>query len=437
MESNCRDKNKANGRHVEGYGPPNAAIMFIGEGPGAEEDQSGRPFAGGAGRILTTWCIQAGIQRDSCYLDNVVQHRPPGNDIDLADVAGEVPSLFRRIVAANPRLIVLLGNTALRVFVDGNIGDWRGSYFPITIAGRVFKAVATLHPAYIMRQRRMWDVCVADLKKAKRLADTPGPYTAPACNYNEDPSPSELERFVEECCDDQETNLTVDIETDMQGAAVDLVGLGRAPGHALVTSLDDAHSMRQMLRLFGRVRTITTQNGWAFDIPKLRAVGLPAASPRHDTLLYSHVLLPHLPRSLAFLISIYTDFYYHKDQAEVRKKWYCCRDVDATQIIVQHQLVDLAEAGQLVLAKNVMRYANVVMHMRVHGMRIDRFGMAKLQLEKLTEEANLTRGLQEVTGDKFFNPLSPKQVEEVWTKKLGLPMPYNRKQRRYNLDKEM
>jgi DNA polymerase len=411
--------------------------MFIGEAPGADEDQAGRPFAGGAGRILTTWCYQADIQRDSCYLDNVVQHRPPENDIDRADVAGEVAGLFRRIIRVNPRLVVLLGNTALRVFVDGNIGDWRGSYFPITIAGRVFKAVATLHPAYIMRQRRMWDICVADLKKAKRLSNVPGPYQETTQRYNEDPSPTELQQFVEECCDDPDTNLTVDIETDMQGRAVDLVGLGRRPGEALVTSLDDDQSMRQMLRLFRRVRTVTTQNGWAFDIPKLRDVGLPARSPRHDTLLYSHLLHPHLPKSLAFLISVYTDFSYHKDQADVRKKWYCCRDVDTTQIIVRHQLQELEELGLSRLATNVMRYAGVVMHMRVHGMKIDRQGMARLQMEKLAEESKHTLTMQNITGDKFFNPLSPKQVEEVWTKKLGLPMPYNRKQRKYNLDKEM
>jgi uracil-DNA glycosylase family 4 len=409
--------------------------MFIGEGPGADEDQAGMPFQGGAGRILTAWCIQAGIRRDDCYLDNVIQHRPPDNNIDLASLPDEVPSLFRRILRVNPKLIVLLGNTALQVFVQGQITDWQGSYFPITIGGKTFKAVAVLHPAYIMRQRRLWDFCIAVLKKAKRLASTPGPYQEPKSNYNTDPTPTEFQRFVDEACD-TDADLTLDIETDLQGTAVDLIGLGIRPGEALVVRPDNDFTVRLLLKLFGRCRRITTQNGWSFDIPRLRDNGFPVGATSHDTLLCSHLLYPYLPRSLAFLISMYTDFKYHKDQFNVRKEWYCCRDVDATQIIRDYQVQELEELGMVRLFKNVMRYAAVVMQMKQHGMQIDLPTMQALHGEKLQEEAKNTIIMQQMTGDKYFNPLSPQQVAKAW-QGMGYALPYNRKLRRYNLDKNM
>src|SRR5262245_52598430 len=119
-----------NTRHVEGMGVSDPDLLLLGEGPGADEDATGKPFQGGSGRILHVWRQQADILATPTYIDNVIQHRPPGNNIDLADLGAEVPSLFRRILQVNPKLIVLLGNTPLHVFVTGNITEWRGSYFP-------------------------------------------------------------------------------------------------------------------------------------------------------------------------------------------------------------------------------------------------------------------------------------------------------------------
>ena len=161
-------------KHVEGVGPLNAKIMLLGEAPGADEDQTGVPFVGGAGRILSAWLASSRISRDSCYIDNVIQHRPPNNNIDLVDLGAAIPSLYQRILRVRPNLIMCLGNTSLQCFTNGTIGLWRGGRFPTTIGGQEFQTFATYHPSFIMRQKKMWDVVVHDFVVAKRFSQNFG-----------------------------------------------------------------------------------------------------------------------------------------------------------------------------------------------------------------------------------------------------------------------
>jgi uracil-DNA glycosylase family 4 len=408
-------------------------LLLLGEGPGTEENATGKPFQGGSGRILHVWRSQAGIAETPTWIDNVIQHQPPGNDIDLADIGAEVPGLFKRILRVNPKLIVLMGNTPLHVFVTGTITDWRGSYFPITIGGRIFKAVATFHPAYIMRQRKMWDVVIHDLKKAKRLAQTPGPYTEPPTNYIIDPSEAELRREQERNLDEK-LPVTVDIETDMQGLAIDRIGFGNRPGTACSVPLD-ASTMFSMLRFVSRIPEIATQNGYAFDIPKLRDAGFRIPYLHHDTLLYAHVLYNHLPLNLAFLGSIYTDYYYHKDQAQERPEWYNCRDVDMQTQVLAGQFRELRERNLLPLAAHTMRSANLVMKMQARGMKIDVEVMRQLQMDCLGREAHYETQLQRDVGDPTFNPRSTQQLRAALNARK-VAIPYNRKKKGYVLDKD-
>jgi uracil-DNA glycosylase family 4 len=331
--------------HVEGVGPLRPEIMVIGEAPGADEDQSGRPFSGGAGRILDTWLAKTGLQRSAVYIDNVIQHRPPDNDITLANLPAEVPSLFRRILRVRPNLIVLLGNTPLSVFVNGTISDWRGSLLPATIGGRAFKALATYHPAFIMRQKRMWDVVLHDLRKAKHHARTAEEYKEKEVVYITAPTPLDLEKYVEQALE-RNGPVAVDIETDRESTAIDLIGLCYEEGYAISAPVNQ-ETMRTWFRFFGNVKETVYHNGYAFDVPQLRKLGLPVKAPSHDTLLYSHLLYPHLPRDLGFLNSIYTDYSYYKDQIDVRRGWYNCRDADVTLICLRKQLAELKEARML------------------------------------------------------------------------------------------
>ncbi len=136
---------------VFGVGRPDADLMFIGEGPGAEEDRRGEPFVGRAGKLLDRLLDDVlGIRRDAVYIANIVKCRPPGNRNPQADeVATCLPFLERQIAAVQPKALCLLGGVALTaLFPDvRGIGAERGNVR--TFAGT--PVVPTYHPAYLLR----------------------------------------------------------------------------------------------------------------------------------------------------------------------------------------------------------------------------------------------------------------------------------------------
>lgn len=138
---------------VFGVGNFDADIMFIGEGPGADEDAQGEPFVGRAGQLLNNMIAAMGLQREDVYIANVVKCRPPGNrtpERDECDTCG--PFLMRQVEAIKPKMIVALGATAAKYLIGindsmnnlrGRIYDFKGS-----------KLVVTYHPAYLLRDPR-------------------------------------------------------------------------------------------------------------------------------------------------------------------------------------------------------------------------------------------------------------------------------------------
>lgn len=335
----CTINNWPGTKHVWGQGPLRPRIMIVGEAPGAMEDQDGVPFSGGAGRILDQWLGRTGIKRAECFVDNVVSHRPPGNDISLADLHAAYENLKVRIRNVEPNLVLLLGNTPLRCFVDGNIGDWRGSYFQVEAGGKSFQAVAAYHPAYIMRDKKMWDVTLHDLMRARDYSRT-NQYWEPSVHYITHPSHAEAREFIDEAL--RRDCVVVDIETDYSFAHVDLVGLCYEPCLAISVPTDDPQFVYQIIRFLRNTKGIATHDS-IFDAYQLRRIGMWCPAPKWNTLLYSHILYQHLPHDLGFLGSIYTPFPYWKDQIEKRKEWYNCRDVDATMLILLKQFQELRE----------------------------------------------------------------------------------------------
>jgi len=103
---------------VPGEGSANADILILGEAPGKNENEHRRPFVGGAGNILNGILRSAGISREECYITNVIKYQPPGNLITSAKaqkyVQDNLPHLLREIKSVNPRVIVPVGNTALK-----------------------------------------------------------------------------------------------------------------------------------------------------------------------------------------------------------------------------------------------------------------------------------------------------------------------------------
>jgi DNA polymerase len=158
---------------VFGDGDPNAALMFVGEGPGETEDRRGLPFVGRAGELLTQMIEKGiGVPRRDVYICNIVKCRPPGNRTPLADeVAACRPFLDAQIDAVQPRVIVALGKPAASLLLgrDVAITKARGTWH----AYRGIPVMPTFHPAFVLRQyteenrRLVWNDLKAALERSR------------------------------------------------------------------------------------------------------------------------------------------------------------------------------------------------------------------------------------------------------------------------------
>jgi DNA polymerase len=149
---------------VFGDGNPNAELVFVGEGPGHDEDMQGLPFVGRAGKLLTQMIEAMGLRRSDVYICNVVKCRPPENRAPEKDEVAECsPFLLRQIDAIAPKVIVCLGSTAAQTILETNrgISHFRGQW--LEFRGR--KLMATYHPAYLLRNPSAKGEVWKDLQK--------------------------------------------------------------------------------------------------------------------------------------------------------------------------------------------------------------------------------------------------------------------------------
>jgi uracil-DNA glycosylase len=154
------------GRHkiVFGDGSSKADLVFIGEGPGADEDAQGLPFVGRAGKLLTQMIEAMGLQRKDVYICNVVKCRPPQNRAPEPDeVETCSPYLIRQIDVINPKVLVCLGAVAAKTLLETNRGitQFRGQW----LEWRGRKLMATYHPAYLLRNPNAKGEVWKDLQK--------------------------------------------------------------------------------------------------------------------------------------------------------------------------------------------------------------------------------------------------------------------------------
>ncbi len=152
MTADCRACPLCEGiaHKVPGQGCRDAAVMFIGEGPGQTEDEEGLAFVGAAGQLLTELLDSVGLKRDRIYICNIVKCRPPGNRVPSAGEAAACrPLLDAQIALVQPRIIVLLGSTALREVLgpDFRITRDRGKWY----MREGIYYMATFHPSYLLR----------------------------------------------------------------------------------------------------------------------------------------------------------------------------------------------------------------------------------------------------------------------------------------------
>jgi uracil-DNA glycosylase family 4 len=163
----CRLHKQGRKQIVFGVGNPRAQLMFIGEAPGADEDQQGEPFVGRAGQLLNNMIKAMGLRREDVYIANIIKCRPPGNRTPERDECETCsPFLMRQIAVIKPAVIVALGAVAAKTLlaINAPMAELRGHWYDF----RGTKLAVTYHPAFLLRDPRQKKEAWKDLQMVMR-----------------------------------------------------------------------------------------------------------------------------------------------------------------------------------------------------------------------------------------------------------------------------
>lgn len=307
------------------------AIALVGEAPGQEEIEDGRPFVGAAGRTLNRILRTANIDRADCFIGNVFSTKLDGNDVALERVArGEGWQEFERwnlsrlaaeLEEAAPQLVVALGETPLR-YMTGQpwtVSSVRGTVRPGAGLFSSWRIYTTYHPAFVMRQWKMYVPTVADLTKAVALANAPR--EMPERRLNVEPNIMEVEHFLGGPCR-QTDLLSVDIETAHKVGIIKGVAFAPSSVEAMyvpfVANTPNGSywtTVEQEARVWKAVRDCLEsdvpklgQNFGNYDLPWLfEKAGIYVKNFQEDLMLLHKTMFPELPAGLEFMAGCYSE----------------------------------------------------------------------------------------------------------------------------------
>jgi uracil-DNA glycosylase family 4 len=174
----CRLAKQGRKQIVFGVGNPRAELMFIGEAPGADEDQQGEPFVGRAGQLLNNMIKAMGLRREDIYIANIIKCRPPGNRTPERDECETCsPFLMRQIATIRPKVLVALGAVAAKTLlaINAPMSELRGKWYDF----RGTKLAVTYHPAFLLRDPRQKKEAWKDLQMVMKDLGLVAPAKSP------------------------------------------------------------------------------------------------------------------------------------------------------------------------------------------------------------------------------------------------------------------
>jgi uracil-DNA glycosylase len=174
----CRLHKQGRKQIVFGVGNPKAELMFIGEAPGADEDEQGEPFVGRAGQLLNNMIKAMGLRREDVYIANIIKCRPPSNRTPERDECETCsPFLMRQIAAIQPKVIVALGAVAAKTLlaINASMAELRGHWYDF----RGTRLAVTYHPAFLLRDPRQKKETWKDLQMVMKELGLPMPAKGP------------------------------------------------------------------------------------------------------------------------------------------------------------------------------------------------------------------------------------------------------------------
>lgn len=450
-------------------GDSEAAVLLIGEAPGAREETQGRPFVGHSGRLLSRWLKIAGLSRDTIYLTHAIPWRPPGGN--LAAVTAQEESdwgeTLRKLIRDMPnlRLIIPVGNLSLRMlmkFEDKKrslINRYRGSILAYRDLTRTIKVVPVLNPAETYAQPLVMYLCdfdwrrIGDELKVKEL-------WLPRRKYQVACSVSDINDFFASVS--PQDRLAIDIETPRSTVKegrktvkgkmyMGCIAFAKSPHAAITIPLTRQYWKSEEVRsqVWALVKRWcegpnpkVLQSGH-FDAYWLkRAMGIDVVNFVWDTRWMHHALEPRMPHDLATLGSLFTREPYWKDEAKdpdstirfasnSQALWeYCGKDACITYEVSLKLHAELVAAGKLdfYLLCYQRRFA-VLLHMMLTGVGFDTEAAAAARAEYGEELRRIEAALEEMAGAKLTGAvgLSSKKVQTFLYDTLGLPKKYKLK----------
>lgn len=450
---------------VNGEGPIPARLMIVGEAPGEEEANTGKPFQGTSGQELNRMLAEAGIMRSEVYVTNVAKFRPPNNDLDhfIAPTKAAVTTahtLFREkyvtkevieglkelraeIDFVKPNLILAVGNLSMYA-LTGNWGvtKWRGSQLVTDSQWAPCNVIPTIHPAAVMRQWELRALVVADLRRAKRHMVSKIYDNVPKWNFTVRPTFDAVQLILGgllELLSVEERWLDLDIET--KHGHIDSFGLSWSKTEALCIPLfgrgqpDGYWSLDQEAWIVWQLGVICThpnarirwQNG-LYDAQYIHKHW--HFIPRHgqDTMISQHSAFCALPKGLGFLGSMYADFYrYWKDEGKIasnepeEKRWaYNCQDCVYTREAGEVLTTTLATMNLTAVDAQQQRLFYPVLKAMLRGVRIRHEVKAQMALDIEEELSKRQTFLYSALGHSI-NPRSSKQMQTLFYEDLKQP----------------
>lgn len=310
---------------VWGDGNDNPKLFLIGEAPGEHEARQSKPFVGGAGRVLNALLAESGTFRSECYVTNVVKCRPPRNDIRpyLPQAPVHCRQYLDRELCGFPDTpICCLGDTALRFTLGhrsitkhrGSVYDWGGR-----------QLIATIHPAALMRDQKLWAVVVSDLSYASNMSE----HNLPEDRFVVEPRLTDVAKWF-----DTHARLggTYFVDIENPNGALACIGIGTGVSDALCVPYwdgnewywqDEAEGLEVtelVYHFLSNPNYYKVFHNGAYDMQVLSSFGFDVQGWVADTMIMHHTVYAEMRHSLAFLNSVYVRGPFYKDMYHSEKE---------------------------------------------------------------------------------------------------------------------
>ena len=424
--------------YVPGKGPNNPKIVIVGESPTFEDQQFLTPFMGAHGKLLNQLLIEAGINRNACWLTNVVKyHVPPAsgekkipfrvraNNIGI-DIMQQIEELRLELIQLQPNVIIALGNTALWAITGKNgIAKQRGSI----VSGMGFKVIGTYKPQDILYQegevRGYYNkqIVVFDFKRALAQS-TFKEIIRPNRSLNICRNSAQFADFIKR----HEHLDTISVDIEARKCVPICVGLAFTKYEGLTIPLWNGFDIStipnsDLVSIWGLLAQVLYKNGiigqnFGYDRDKIKRLGFVISKLHSDTMLKAFVINPELPKNLAFNTSIYTEEPYYKDEGMYEGSIDdlligCARDACVTKEVDDAMEKDIDELGLGPYYRNfILPLHDLYADIENVGFRIDLKAREELIKKYIRWDEEIRYKLFKLTGE-YVNTASPLQVSKL------------------------